>query len=63
VSFPPSPPPVPTVVGRYADGGSVRAVWINEERRVTFRLKSGRSVVPMSGAPPGSQMGILTTTH
>ena len=40
MTFPLSPPRVPAVVGRLAGGRSVRAVWINEEGGVTFRVGS-----------------------
>jgi kanamycin kinase len=40
VTFPSSPPPVPAVVDRFADGRSVHAVWVNDEGGVTFRLGS-----------------------
>jgi kanamycin kinase len=40
VTFPPSPPPVPAVVSRFANGREVRAVWVNEDGGVTFRLGS-----------------------
>jgi kanamycin kinase len=43
VTFPSSPPPVPAIVGELAAGRPVRAVWVNEEGGVTFRLGSGRS--------------------
>jgi kanamycin kinase len=43
VTFPSSHPPVPAVVRRFADGRPVRAVWVNEEGGVTFRLGSGGS--------------------
>jgi kanamycin kinase len=48
VTFPPSPPPVPAVVGRFADGRSVQAVWVNEEGGVTFRV--GPAVPGIAGA-------------
>ena len=41
MTFPSSPPPVPAVVGRFAEGRSVQAVWVNEEGGVTFRLGPG----------------------
>jgi kanamycin kinase len=41
VTFPSSPPRAPAVVGKLAGGRSVRAVWINEEGGVTFRVGSG----------------------
>jgi kanamycin kinase len=41
VTFPWSPPPVPAIVSRLADGRSVHAVWVNEAGGVTFRLASG----------------------
>ena len=40
MTFPPSPPPVPAVVSRFANGREVRAVWVNEDGGVTFRLGS-----------------------
>ena len=40
MTFPSSPPPVPAVVGRIAHGSSLRAVWVNEEGGVTFRVDS-----------------------
>jgi kanamycin kinase len=40
MTFPSSPPPVPAVVGRLADSRSVRAVWVNEDGGVTFRVDS-----------------------
>jgi kanamycin kinase len=40
LTFPSSPPQVPTVVSRLADGRSVRAVWVNGEGGVTFRVGS-----------------------
>src|SRR5258707_6303708 len=43
VTFPSPQPPVPAVVRRLADGRPVRAVWVNEEGGVTFRLGSGGS--------------------
>jgi kanamycin kinase len=43
VTFPSSHPPVPAVVRRFADSRPVRAVWVNEEGGVTFRLGSGGS--------------------
>jgi kanamycin kinase len=43
VTFPSSHPPVPTVVRRFADGRPVRAVWVNDEGGVTFRLGAGGS--------------------
>ncbi|WAC91754.1 phosphotransferase [Mycobacterium sp. Aquia_213] len=41
MTFPPSQPPVPAIVGRLAAGRPVRAVWVNEDDGVTFRLGSG----------------------
>jgi kanamycin kinase len=38
LSYPPTPPPVPAVVRRFADGRSVHAVWANEVGGVTFRV-------------------------
>ncbi len=43
MSFPSSQPPVPAIVDGFADGRPVRAVWVNEEGGVTFRLGSGGS--------------------
>jgi kanamycin kinase len=43
MSFPSSPTPVPAVVRRFAAGRAVRAVWINGDGGVTFRLGSGVS--------------------
>ncbi|OBG23472.1 phosphotransferase [Mycobacterium sp. 852002-51057_SCH5723018] len=40
MSFPSVPPPVPSVVGRFAAGRPVRAVWVNELGDVTFRVSS-----------------------
>jgi kanamycin kinase len=54
VTFPPSPPPVPAIVARFAAGRPVRAVWLNEEGGVTFRLgsgASGREFVKTADAP------------
>jgi kanamycin kinase len=45
VSYPSSQPPTPAIVGELADGRPVRAVWVNEDGGVTFRLGSGRSAV------------------
>jgi kanamycin kinase len=53
VTFPSSRPPVPTVVRRFADGRPVRAVWVNDEGGVTFRLGadgSGRDFVKVANA-------------
>jgi kanamycin kinase len=41
VTFPSSPPAAPAVVSRFADGRPVRAVWVNGDGGVTFRLGSG----------------------
>ena len=41
MTFPSSPPPVPPVVSRFADGRPVRAVWVNGVGGVTFGLGSG----------------------
>ncbi|MEM6110163.1 phosphotransferase [Mycobacterium sp. 050272] len=38
MSFPSSPPAVPAIVENLAAGRPVRAVWVNEESGVTFRL-------------------------
>ncbi|CQD02321.1 phosphotransferase [Mycobacterium lentiflavum] len=43
MSFPSSPPPVPAIVDRLAAGRPVRAVWVNEENGVTFRLGGGHT--------------------
>jgi kanamycin kinase len=43
VTFPSSHPPVPAIVDRFAGGRPVRAVWVNEEGGVTFRLGSRAS--------------------
>ncbi|CDO85968.1 aminoglycoside phosphotransferase [Mycobacterium triplex] len=43
MTFPPSPPPAPAIVEQFAAGRPVRAVWVNEEGGVTFRLGSGGS--------------------
>ncbi|MFZ1175382.1 MAG: phosphotransferase [Mycobacterium sp.] len=43
MSFPSSPPAVPAVVRRFAGGRPVRAVWVNEEGDVTFRVGSAGS--------------------
>ena len=43
MTFPSSQPPVPAIVDGLADGRPVRAVWVNEEGGVTFRLGSGGS--------------------
>ena len=43
MSFPSSPPPVPAVVRRLAAGRPVRAIWVNGEGGVTFRVGSVRS--------------------
>ncbi|MCV7410526.1 aminoglycoside phosphotransferase [Mycobacterium florentinum] len=59
MTFPPSPPPVPAIVDRFAGGRPVRAVWVNEEGGVTFRLgsgHSGREFVKVAGAP-GTDFG------
>lgn len=40
MSYPSSPPPVPPVVNRFAAGRPVRAVWVNDEGGVTYRLHS-----------------------
>jgi kanamycin kinase len=45
LSFPSSPPPVPEFVHRLAAGRLVRAVWVNEECGVTFRVGSAGSDV------------------
>ncbi len=41
MSVPDPPPPVPAVVGRFAAGRPVRAVWVNELGGVTFRVGAG----------------------
>lgn len=41
MTVPSSPPPVPPLVKRFARGGAVRAVWVNELGGVTFRLGAG----------------------
>lgn len=43
MSFPTSPPPVPTLVTRFAAGRTVQAIWVNELGGVTFRIDSGAS--------------------
>lgn len=43
MTFPSSQPPVPAIVDGLADGRPVRAVWVNEDGGVTFRLGSGSS--------------------
>jgi kanamycin kinase len=43
MTFPTPQPPVPALVGRLAGDRPVRAVWVNEEGGVTFRLGSGGS--------------------
>jgi kanamycin kinase len=43
VSYPSSPPSAPAVVNRFAAGRSVRAVWVNDEGGITFRVDSGVS--------------------
>lgn len=43
MSFPTSPPQVPSVVDRFAAGRSVHAVWVNELGGVTFRVDSDSS--------------------
>ena len=40
MTFRPSPPPVPAVVSRFANGREMRAVWVNEDGGVTLRLGS-----------------------
>jgi kanamycin kinase len=45
VTFPSSPPPVPAVVSRLADGRSVSAVWLNELGGVTFSIGAGAEYV------------------
>jgi kanamycin kinase len=56
LTFPLSPPPVPAVVGRLANGRSVRAVWVNEEGGATFRVGSdipdiaGREFIKVANA-------------
>lgn len=43
MTYPSPPPPVPPVVSKLADGRPVRAVWVNGDGGVTFRLGSGTS--------------------
>ena len=45
MSYPSAQPAVPAVVSRFAAGRSVRAVWVNGEGGVTFRVGSGISGV------------------
>jgi kanamycin kinase len=41
LSVPASQPSVPAVVARFAEGGPVRAIWVNELGGVTFRVGPG----------------------
>ena len=50
MSFPTSPPAVPTVVRTFAAGRRVRAVWTNELGGVTFRIGPGTEFVKVAGA-------------
>ena len=61
MTFPSSQPPVPAVVGRLAGSRPVRAVWVNEEGGVTFRVGSaipgaaGREFVKVANPKTGNR--------
>ncbi|OBJ47964.1 phosphotransferase [Mycobacterium sp. 1423905.2] len=50
MSFPSSPPPVPTVVRQLVGDRPVRAVWVNELGGVTYRVGAGAEFVKVADA-------------